>query len=117
MRRFLARALATVRAEVAPIARPAHVADAPKPGFGGFGDFGERGENENTRCPAVPLPAFDWLTHDAVKLAGILDMGGSYRWCRDGSLDMWRGNGLYVGFGPGKIAALRAAGLLPEGLA
>ena len=67
--------------------------------------------------PVWPEGADYWLTHDAVKLAGILNMGGAYRWCRDGSLDMWRADGGYVGFSPGKIAALRAAGLLPEGLA
>lgn len=73
-------------------------------------------ENEN------PAPArFDWpdgvdfwLTHDAVKLAGILNMGGSYRWCPTGGLDMWREDGRYVGFGRHKIEALRVAGLLPR---
>lgn len=117
MSRFLARALATVRAEVVPAPKP------PEPGFGGFGDFGERAENENAPSASVPLPAFDWpegvdyrLTHDAVKLAGILNMGGTYRWCPTGGLDMWREDGRYVGFGPHKIAALRAAGLLPERL-
>ena len=78
-----------------------------------------KAENEN------PAPArFDWpegvdywLTHDAVKLAGILNTGGTYRWCPSGGLDLWRECGLYVGFGPLKIAALRAAGLLPETLA
>lgn len=77
-----------------------------------------KAENENPDPPRFDWPdGVDyWLTHDAVNLAGILNRGGTYRWCRDGSLDMWRENGLYVGFSPGKIAALRAAGLLPEGL-
>ena len=57
-----------------------------------------------------------WLTHDAVTLAGILSMGGTYRWCPSGGLDMWREDGRYVGFGPQRVAALRAAGLLPDGL-
>lgn len=75
-----------------------------------------KAENEN------PAPArFDWpdgvdywLTRDAVTLAGIMNMGGSYRWCPIGGLDMWREDGRFVGFGPHKIAALRAAGLLPD---
>jgi hypothetical protein len=63
-----------------------------------------------------PAGAGYWLTHDAVTLAGILNMGGTYRWCPSGDLDMWREDGRYVGFGPHKITALRAAGLLPQAL-
>lgn len=117
MSRFLARALALARAEAAPIARP-----TPEPGGSGsvgIGDFGERGAKRGA-FPVAP-PRFDWpdgvdywLTHDAVTLAGILNMGGSYRWCPTGGLDMWRDDGRYVGLGPHTIAALRAAGLLPE---
>jgi hypothetical protein len=123
--RFLTRTLAAVRAEVVPIARPAPAPKTPEPGFGGFGGFGglggfgERAENENTLAPAdVIWPAgVDWcLTHDAVKLAGILNMGGTARWCPSGGLDMWREDGRYVGFGPRPIAAMREAGLLPKEL-
>ena len=110
MSRFLARALATVRAKPAVW------------GCGDYGDFGERGENDNAP-PAAPLPAFDWpdgvdywLTKHATRLAGVLNMGGTYRWCSDGSLDMRRADGDAVVFGPHTIAALRVAGLLPDGL-
>ena len=75
-------------------------------------------ENEN------PAPArFDWpegvdywLTHDAVKLAGILNMGGTYRWCPTGGLDVWDAAGLYRGFSPGIVRRLRESGLLPAGV-
>ena len=75
-----------------------------------------KAENEN------PPPAhFDWpdgvdywLTHDAVKQAGILNMGGTARWCPTGGLDMWREDGSYRGFSPSLVRRLREAGLLPE---
>jgi hypothetical protein len=78
-----------------------------------------KAENENPAPARLDWPdGVDyWLTLDAVTLAGILNMGGSYRWCPTGGLDMWREDGRFVGFGPHKIAALRAAGLLPGGLA
>ena len=123
MSRFLTRALAAVRAEVVPIARPAPAPKPPEPGFGDFGGFGERAENENAPPPTSRPARFNWpegvdywLTHDAVKLAGILNTGGTYRWCPSGGLDLWRECGLYVGFGPLRIAVLRAVGLLPEEL-
>lgn len=77
-----------------------------------------KAENENPAPPRFDWPDHVdfWLTHDAVTLAGILNMGGSYRWCPTGGLDMWRADGRYVGFGPHKIAALRAAGLLPDAI-
>ena len=77
-----------------------------------------KAENENPPQSAFDWPAdVDyWLTYDAVKLAGIRKMGGAYRWRRSGGFDMWREDGRYAGFGRCKIAALRAAGLLPEGL-
>jgi hypothetical protein len=57
-----------------------------------------------------------WLTHDAVKLAGILNMGGTARWCTSGGLDLWREDAGYVGFSRALIVRLRAADLLPPGL-
>lgn len=73
-----------------------------------------REQDLDPSAPAWPDGVDHWLTHDAVKLAGILNLGGSYRWCPSGGLDMWREDGRYLGVGPGKIAALRAAGLLPD---
>ena len=37
-------------------------------------------------APAWPDGVDYWLTHDAVKLAGILNMGGTARWCPTGGL-------------------------------
>lgn len=123
MSRFLARALATVRAEVAPVARPAPLPKPPEPDFGDFGGLGERAENENSPPPASPPARFNWpervdywLTHDAAKRAVILNGGGTYRWCPTGGLDVWREDDRYVGFSRHKTEALRAAGLLPEAL-
>ena len=67
-------------------------------------------------APAWPDGVDYWLTHDAVKLAGILNTGGTARWCPSGGLDMWREDDRYVGFSPPLIARLRAADLLPPGL-
>ena len=128
MSRFLARALAMVAGEVdaSAVLPPAGPICVSKRNIGGFGDFGERVGSENLlppagRPPGMLEPAADawpdgvdyWLTHDAVKLAGILNMGGTARWCPTGGLDLWCANGRYVGFGLHKVAALRAAGLLP----
>ena len=74
-----------------------------------------REQDLDPAAPAWPEGVDYWLTRDAVTLAGILNTGGSYRWCPTGGLDMWREDGRYVGFGADKVAALRAAGLLPEG--
>lgn len=67
-------------------------------------------------APAWPEGADYWLTHDAVKLDGILNMGGTARWCPSGGLDMWREDGRYVGFSPALMVRLSAAGLLAESL-
>jgi len=126
--RFLARALAMVAGEAdAPAAlTPAGPIRVSKRNIGGFVGLGVGVGSENSlppagRLPGMLEPAADawpdgvdyWLTHDAVKLAGILNMGGTARWCPTGGLDMWRADGRYLGFGPHKVAALRAAGLLP----
>ena len=73
-------------------------------------------QDSESAVPAWPDGVEHWLANDAVKLAGIMNTGGTVRWCPGGGLDMWRADGRYLGFGPHKLAALRAAGLLPEGL-
>lgn len=65
-----------------------------------------------SHAPAWPDGADYWLTCDAVALAGILNMGGTARFCPNGGLDLWDAAGLYRGFSPDLVRRLRAAGLL-----
>lgn len=102
MSRFLARARALLRAEVQPIARE------------------PQGATAQPRAPvhgaAWPDGVDDWLTRDAVTLAGILNTGGTARFCPNGGLDVWRPDGRYLGFSPDLVRRLRAAGLLHPSL-
>lgn len=67
-------------------------------------------------APAWPEGANYWLTHDAAALAGILNMGGTARFCPNGGLDVWQADGRYVGFSPDLVRRLAEAELLPASL-
>lgn len=71
---------------------------------------------EQDLAPAWAAGADHWLTCHAVKLAGLLNMGGTARICPNDGIDAWDATGLYRGFAPDLVRRLRAAGLLPKGL-
>lgn len=75
-------------------------------------------ENENAAPARFDWPdCVDyWLTHDAVRLAGILNLGGTARVCPNGGLDVWREDGRYLGISADLAGRLRLARLLPESL-
>ena len=57
------------------------------------------------------------LTRQAAQLSGLIAHGATWRLRPDGSLDLWQADGgEYLSIAAWRMAQLRAAELLPEGL-
>ena len=68
---------------------------------------------EQDVAPGWPEAVDFWLTKDAAEISGIVNTGGTARFCSNGGLDLWREDGLYRGFSPDLVRRSREAGLLP----